>query len=524
MKKGFSLIELLIGLIIISCVVAAFTPMLTKKINSNSTTINNGTDFKSMGFGTETCEGYFRDKLGKTLKNCTMCLLKAGKEQCLSCYDPTCSMPKNYTNIPDCVCTSCKTTFGSNCCGCDSKECKSCIAGKHLDNGTCRDVQASDCSTGNCYTVECDNKFYNCPDGNWCQNGINYGQCDPNCKTCATKTTCQGCKNTGFYINTAGKCTSCPANATCNGAAYSCNANTYNNSQGGCIPCPANAVCNGSAGFSCLNGYQNTGAGCTFIPVTFNYTGGLQYYTVPYTGTYRLEAWGAQGGNGFKNDSPYHTKLGGYTYRDRSLSAGTVLTIVVGGMGGTPASEGRVGSAGYNGGGCGGCGGCGGGGGATHIFNQTQNQLEVGAGGGGGGVYKSINRVIGNADSSIKYAAAGTVSYKTSSFYDYSGMGFILPPRMLENCQVDTGKSGRCIDDPMSDMNDRKCQCGGGGGGMGDLAGNYALGACGASRYDRYNDMHGDLDFQPGTYGSNYGTSSQHSVRAGNGMAKITKL
>ena len=34
-KKGFSLVELLISLIVISCITAAFTPLITKKFATN---------------------------------------------------------------------------------------------------------------------------------------------------------------------------------------------------------------------------------------------------------------------------------------------------------------------------------------------------------------------------------------------------------------------------------------------------------------------------------------------------------
>ena len=33
----------------------------------------------------------------------------------------------------------------------------------------------------------------------------------------------------------------------------------------------------------------------------FDYTGGIQTFTAPDTGTYKLEVWGAQGGNCFRD-------------------------------------------------------------------------------------------------------------------------------------------------------------------------------------------------------------------------------
>jgi hypothetical protein len=134
------------------------------------------------------------------------------------------------------------------------------------------------------------------------------------------------------------------------------------------------------------------------IPVAnFDYTGDVQSYTVPLTGTYKIECWGAQGGSG----------KGGYSYGTVSLTRNSILYICVGGQGGNPtyssdytysvSGTGFGGAGGYNGGGKGGNGsaanGATGGGGATHIalVNGLLNTLAsdkssvlIVAGGGGG--------------------------------------------------------------------------------------------------------------------------------------------
>ena len=64
-------------------------------------------------------------------------------------------------------------------------------------------------------------------------------------------------------------------------------------------------------------------------PNIFNYTGGIQTYTVPVTGVYKLEAYGAQGGC-------YNSSgggLGGYSVGYKTLNAGQILYICVGGQG-----------------------------------------------------------------------------------------------------------------------------------------------------------------------------------------------
>ena len=75
----------------------------------------------------------------------------------------------------------------------------------------------------------------------------------------------------------------------------------------------------------------------------FGYTGGIQTFTAPVSGTYQLTAYGAQGGN-----SPGRVEggYGGYATGRVSLTKGQVLYIVVGGM---PSDGAAVG--GYNGGG-----------------------------------------------------------------------------------------------------------------------------------------------------------------------------
>ena len=122
----------------------------------------------------------------------------------------------------------------------------------------------------------------------------------------------------------------------------------------------------------------------------FNYTGGVQSFTAPCGGTYKLEVWGAQGGNDTHNSGG----LGGYAYGNKMFSNGTAIYIVVGGS-----------SNGYNGGGVsrdshdhygqmyihGG--------GATHMattnrgilsnYNYYRSEVLIVAGGGGGAGFSS---------------------------------------------------------------------------------------------------------------------------------------
>lgn len=124
----------------------------------------------------------------------------------------------------------------------------------------------------------------------------------------------------------------------------------------------------------------NTYQGAKVDPVTFSYTGGIQTYTVPASGTYKLEVWGAQGGDVAGNGSNWAAATGGkggYSVGYVDLNAGTVLNVVVGGKstGSNPSSS----VLGYNGGGANYPDSrvCAGGGGATHIAKSDGNYTTL---------------------------------------------------------------------------------------------------------------------------------------------------
>ena len=137
----------------------------------------------------------------------------------------------------------------------------------------------------------------------------------------------------------------------------------------------------------------------------YDYTGGEQTFIAPTTGTYKLETWGAQGGN-------YDTiKVGGYgaySSGNKKITQTDKLYINVGG-------QGTVSQGGYNGGGSTDYSG-GGGGGATHIAlesgklsileNKKNYILIVSGGGGGSGAFN--NYVGGSGGGYIGEKAAGS--------------------------------------------------------------------------------------------------------------------
>ena len=118
----------------------------------------------------------------------------------------------------------------------------------------------------------------------------------------------------------------------------------------------------------------------------FDYTGDVQEFVAPYSGKYKLEVWGAQGG-----DSAVSGGLGGYGYVEIALLKDEHIYITIG-------EKGQAnGDGGYNGGGAATLGGSGGG--ATSITKTNRGELKnyinnkeevLVVAGGGGGSYESV--------------------------------------------------------------------------------------------------------------------------------------
>lgn len=170
----------------------------------------------------------------------------------------------------------------------------------------------------------------------------------------------------------------------------------------------------------------------------FDYTGGEQEFTIPCTGTYKLETWGAQGGTAYVSEDSVGG-VGGYSYGDILFNENISIYINVGGVGvSNNNSKNSIALGGYNGGGAG--GGydrilygeiwTGSGGGATHIairsgqlsaFENYINDLIIVSGGGGGGYYH-------NNSSSKSWgpggAGGGVIGGKGKTYGNYNpGLG-----------------------------------------------------------------------------------------------------
>ena len=274
-----------------------------------------------------------------------------------------------------------------------------------------------------------------------------------------------------------------------------------------------------------------------------------QVMTVPKAGYYKLEVWGAQGGDG---NSSRKGGYGGYSSGSVYLTAGTKLYVNVGGKGITNSTLGVTVAGGYNGGGentASQWGAGSSGGGATHIAlssgtlasfdtnengvadsNEIGNILIVAGGGGGSGVENGGSRyVLGGA--------AGGFKGNSSSIEDYEHIYGIVSGA-TQSTGYAFGQGG-----PTSSWS------GGGGGGFYGGLGKTStyFGGSGGSGYIGYSDLNngvmycynceenGDAGTRTiSTTGSNkdsvncpssYSSSAlSNCAKSGNGYAVITYI
>ena len=231
----------------------------------------------------------------------------------------------------------------------------------------------------------------------------------------------------------------------------------------------------------------------------YDYTGDVQTFIAPVSGTYQLETWGASGANDASNQGG----RGGYSKGAVYLNKGDVLYVIVGGQG----RNGTGAAGGYNGGGQSGTyGSSGSGGGMTHIsttinpaINRTggwdpTGTLIVAGGGGGAGV---SNSKVGYGGGESGGDGFGTATGGTQSDGYAQGFG--------------------------QNRNDSGVGTDGGGGGAGWYGGKAAQGDFGAGGGSGYispklknaETIAGNLTFKaPG--------GNDETGHSGNGYARIT--
>ena len=241
----------------------------------------------------------------------------------------------------------------------------------------------------------------------------------------------------------------------------------------------------------------------------YNFIGGEDEFTVPVTGYYRLEAWGAQGGSASSGRGGY----GGYTTGLAYLTKGTKLYINVGGKGTNASTNNTEYQGGYNGGGSGkGTSDykAAGGGGATHIATKEgllstfqtslQDVLIVAGGGGGAGYYTGSYYGHGGEGGGLQ-GNSGVIMGNTDGVTAV-GIGGTQTTGASFGQGANNGSNGP----------------GGGGGFYGGTSSNTYRGAGGGSGYA------GEL-LEAETYGYDGSVSEEaqsYSAKQGNGYAKIT--
>lgn len=217
---------------------------------------------------------------------------------------------------------------------------------------------------------------------------------------------------------------------------------------------------------------------------TFDYTGEEQTFTAPVTGTYKLETWGAQGGN---INSSKRGGYGAYSEGIVNLSSKKKLYINVGSTG-EVCNNCHYSNGGYNGGGKGYEGQNGniaykynsGGGGATHIaltsgllnaLEDKKNDILIVSGGGAGSWYHSL---FNTSYYVINAGDAGGISSNSVNSYNSD----VQTTYTIRGATQTTGYKfglGQCADTIKSEAQ------AGGGGFYGGITGTY--GATGGSSY-----------------------------------------
>lgn len=213
-----------------------------------------------------------------------------------------------------------------------------------------------------------------------------------------------------------------------------------------------------------------------YTSLNYDYSENTSYsFNAPYTGIYKLEAWGASGGTS--------TATGGYgAYATGSirLKKGEIVYLYVGGQGIKPAtSSATYTNGGYNGGGDANYSG-GTGGGATHfsfedaLLNETNdksNVIIVAAGGGGGGTYNANNK--GGSGGGIVGVDGGYYSSKYNGNGGTQTSGGAINPSTTTSNNGENGDFGYGGKGGYNSSNKQGSGAGGGG---------YYGGAGGSSR------------------------------------------
>ncbi|MBR1617454.1 hypothetical protein IJ670_04815, partial [bacterium] len=216
---AFSLIELLISLIAISCITAAFAPVISKKLMSNSISIGSTLKGNSGGGISDDCTDIS--------PNCQTCI----GDTCLGCNTSAFECgERQYKSNLSCACINCPD-YDPNCLKCDNSGCTKCPEGYYVKNGKC----------------------LNCIEGYYCPNGTELEKC-PKGYQCPTSnlTNPIGCSAQTYQANEgATSCNACESNQYSPAKQASCT-NCADDSEGfnqGCTTCTTSGCTGVESGY-----------------------------------------------------------------------------------------------------------------------------------------------------------------------------------------------------------------------------------------------------------------------------------
>lgn len=236
---------------------------------------------------------------------------------------------------------------------------------------------------------------------------------------------------------------------------------------------------------------------------------GIQAFSIATTGTYIIEVWGAEGGQGGSNSGTGNMGgKGAYMKGQFSLTSGQVLQILVGQMG----LKNTVASATYGGGG----------GGGTFVgvgatYGAT-TPLIIAGGGGGGGNYSNTSSETDLGKNAITTNSGDTTGSRPTYGYGHTGGGWSVSGIGSAGTYPVGFKSGGT-----GGYGYGSGALGGfGGGGGADHSGGGGGGYSGGSIYN-YNAVGSGGD-GGGSYNGGTNQTNTAGVRTGHGQVIITHV
>ena len=230
---------------------------------------------------------------------------------------------------------------------------------------------------------------------------------------------------------------------------------------------------------SIISTTKNVGL-CGNYSGVFSYTGKEQTFTAPQAGRYKIEVWGASGG---QSTASIPSGYGAYAYGEIELEANEVLYINVGGEGSVTTQLNKLAYGGYNGGGV-----------ATQTYTDCNNQYS-GTGGGAtsvalkSGLLKSLSNDV-NKVVIVAAGGGGSINCSTNNTYNVGGSGGGISGVNVDQTNGGTQTAGGCRN------NNKNCSkfgtanepgsavpSSGGGGGFYGGAGGERRGGAGGSSY-----------------------------------------